>query len=168
MSCDAARPCARCVKRGIAHLCRDDRELDSPREEKLSFGVGGAGNLLGLSDSVSPVPPPAATVAVVPKVKVPKKVRMENAIASGSGSRLQTNSTTGNKSTSASTSRQSYLPPPPPTTSSSAQNMIESVGQQQNRYLTHPVGYNPIASSNFNLAMVRRRIHFRLCLYLLS
>jgi hypothetical protein len=30
MSCDAGRPCGRCVKRDIAHLCRDEPAVGGP------------------------------------------------------------------------------------------------------------------------------------------
>ncbi|KAI5479341.1 Zn(2)-C6 fungal-type transcription factor [Pseudohyphozyma bogoriensis] len=49
MSCDAGRPCSRCVKRDIAHLCRDEPTSSTP-------GAGGGAP----AASASPSPAPAA------------------------------------------------------------------------------------------------------------
>lgn len=71
MSCDAGRPCSRCVKRDIAHLCRDEPlpggsatstapaspsstpapQLPPPQQQQQ---MGGGGNLLGLDSLGAP------------------------------------------------------------------------------------------------------------------
>lgn len=109
MSCDAGRPCSRCVKRGIAHLCRDDLGTDytppprsfppvgSPVSDALAgqasspgppqnhhnsghpgpTGLLSSGDLLSLDTGLDDVGTPEHELVV----------SRENAVASGSGSR---------------------------------------------------------------------------------
>ncbi|KAI9094303.1 hypothetical protein DFS34DRAFT_242669 [Phlyctochytrium arcticum] len=62
MSCDAARPCSRCAKRGMAHLC-----LDAPkRKEDPKRGVT-------CPVTIRPAPPKPA-VAIIPIIPKPDEV----------------------------------------------------------------------------------------------
>lgn len=52
MTCDLERPCARCVKRDIGHLCHDEPR-EPPRRSKSEIGVGGG---VGGAQEIAPAP----------------------------------------------------------------------------------------------------------------
>lgn len=61
MVCEQQRPCARCIKRGIEHLCLDDARVTKAAVE--ASGSGGAPTILTDYASVSPGPKPVSATA---------------------------------------------------------------------------------------------------------
>eukprot|EP00742_Colponemidia_sp_Colp-10_P010491 GILJ01011523.1.p1 GENE.GILJ01011523.1~~GILJ01011523.1.p1 ORF type:complete len:337 (+),score=24.02 GILJ01011523.1:69-1079(+) len=80
MSCEDARPCKRCVKRGIGHLCRDPESKRSSRAPKYlaadkEYGdtVSGSPSKLARSSHSVPftvLPRPQENLARIPKTEV--------------------------------------------------------------------------------------------------
>ncbi|OBA21543.1 hypothetical protein METBIDRAFT_40871 [Metschnikowia bicuspidata var. bicuspidata NRRL YB-4993] len=66
MICDSARPCLRCIKRGIGHLCHD--EPASKQKKKATADFAGAAVLLDSQSTSSQIDPdqPAAILANQP------------------------------------------------------------------------------------------------------
>lgn len=80
MICDDARPCLRCIKRGIGHLCHD--EPTQGRQKKRPDGNGAENTItpppkaLGETQNTDSTPPPAGNImGPVPAGEIPQRSR---------------------------------------------------------------------------------------------
>ncbi|KAJ3329230.1 hypothetical protein HDU76_008361 [Blyttiomyces sp. JEL0837] len=57
MTCDEGRPCQRCIKRKIAHLCHDEAKLpppSGPSDATTGDAIGSTDSLAGLTEPIGP------------------------------------------------------------------------------------------------------------------
>lgn len=156
MSCDAGRPCSRCVKRDIAHLCRDEpiSSLSAPPPHPPSPAPASA------SASPKPRPPPPAAAQSTDKTPQPNSSVSQSATGALGANLLGLETVNGG----AISSRPSLTP----SLSATAANlsMAGSLGaggggQPTMSFATTQDGAGgygqqqlPMLSTNFNLAMV--------------
>ena len=137
MSCDAGRPCGRCVKRDIAHLCRE--------EPTTTAGPG------------TPTLGAKAALPSTSSTPVPSGSGTGNGFGhGGAGAGVDPPSPV------MSTSEMGRTPPPPPSSiglTSPGLTGLSNPGLSQPN-LSFAPAYNaqlPMLTNNFNLAMVRPR-----------
>jgi hypothetical protein len=157
MSCDAGRPCSRCVKRGIAHLCRDDFGIEMNGHAASSPGSPAMTILPPLPSAASPSYSPHAhssSLVMSPSMVEESKslgsnlLGLENHPHHHSTGNVEANAVAGSSGSRNVVSSVSKL-------ASNSSRYYPSIDQSAGFDTSYHHMNAPMLESNFNMAMVR-------------